>query len=271
VSNTAERLAGFILTKAVGLARRNADIDALVKLQRDGLAVPFKGLAGGIYAYQAMGPGRKLTLEGVEAELIPALLATAGRHDEVRQALADYISHGGEKIDTREYHRFARQLTRYLDGGGDLPLPSTPARWPARQATARARPNIGEAFREARRGVHAKKEAFDAVRAGLKGLKDVAVAGAEFTKIFREDWEPPTDPDWLKAPERAAYPVSGVTARWAAVELDPDATDQFLPVMEAAAERDEDPHTRGRLNEISDEMPYLLEVALPTPPPEGNT
>lgn len=42
-----------------------------------------------------------------------------------------------------------------------------------------------------------------------------------------------------------------------------DVEEQFRPVMEAAAERDEDPWTRGRLSATSGSLPFLLEVELP--------
>jgi hypothetical protein len=42
-----------------------------------------------------------------------------------------------------------------------------------------------------------------------------------------------------------------------------DAAGQFHRVMEAAAERDQNPWMRGRLSAISASMPYLLEIELP--------
>jgi hypothetical protein len=43
--------------------------------------------------------------------------------------------------------------------------------------------------------------------------------------------------------------------------------EQFHPVLEAAAERDEDPWTRGRLSASTGPLPFLLEVELPASVP----
>jgi len=128
--------------------------------------------------------------------------------------------------------------------------------------------------------------------------------------------------DWLKPPERAAYPVMTPGPKWTPADLDAEARpwlerigrsdpnrlapyrdlevwltrddrgsgaesrlavhigtervgairagreEPFWPVMEAAAERDEDPWMRGRLSTTTDQMPYLLEVETPAPVPD---
>jgi hypothetical protein len=328
-------------------------------------------------------------LESAEAELIPALLAIAGRASEAREALADYIARGAEDIDRRAYRRFARQLTRRLDADGQLPYPSTPSRWPP-PSSLRWKPQPARSFSEfffdedrktkARADQQARKEALEAVRAAgedqsrdelgarleqelserglstepllverqvemilaerepfgrarfalrtLKALKDSqASRGSPLKQVIERPNEPVDEPDWLQPPDRAAYPVRSVSPQRTPVELDPaarewlerikdsdpghlagsrnvevwlargpgssadasrlavhigaervgvlrtDVEEQFRPVMEAAAERDEDPWTRGRLSATSGSLPFLLEVELPAsipvddPPP----
>lgn len=126
-----DQLARFVAGQAAPVALHYRDVNSLIESLRENAAVSFTGDADSWYASLGierdsnMGP-----VDRAEAELVPALLATAGRHREAREALADYISLGGESIDNRGYCRFARQLTRWLDADGELPLPSTPARWP---------------------------------------------------------------------------------------------------------------------------------------------
>lgn len=376
------QLARFAAEHAVSVAQRYTDADVFIEALRDHSAVPFTGEAEPWYASAGIEPdATEGPLESVEAEFVPALLATAGRHDEARTALAEYISSDRENIDRREYRRFARQLTRWLDADGELPPPTTPERWPPPSSvkwTPRATPNFAEFFEHARADSQARKEALAAVRAAshdksrdqvrallerefserglttepltverelelilaereplgkvrfavrmLKQLKDSeAFTGGGLLEhaagISDRPPEPPGEPDWLQPPDRAAYPVSSPGPKWTRVELYPAAVnwlerikesdpsgvaggrevevwltwdggqpaagsrlavhigaepvgvlgagveDQFRPAMEAAAERDEDPFTRGRLSTISGPMPYLLEVELPASAP----
>ena len=375
-----DQLAGFAADHAVPIAQRYTDVHNLIEALRDHSAVPFTGEAHSWYASLGAGPESTLSpLENEEAELIPALLATAGRYGEARAALAGYTSRDGEDIDSRDYRRFARQLTRWLDADGHLPFPSTPARWPPPSSfrwVPQPTPSFGEIFfdKDRKEKALARKEALDAVRAAsqdksrdevralleqelsergltteplmverevemilahrepfgktrfvlraLKQLKDSQPSGGGLLKqVSERPDEPDGEPDWLKPPDRAAYPVWSAGPKWAAVELDPaartwlerikesdpghlagghelevwltwdssdpatdsrlavhigaeqvgilrpDFEEKFRPVMEAAAERDEDPWTRGRLSAISGSMPYLLEVELPASPP----
>jgi hypothetical protein len=382
-----DQLARFAADHAVPVAQRYTDVDFLIQALLEHSAFPFTGEAGSWYTSLGIDPDVTLgPLESVEAELVPALLATAGRHDEARQALARYVSRGSEDIDSREYRRFARQLTRWLDADGALQLPSTPARWPPPSSFKRM-PHPPASFAEfffdkdrkekARTDRQARKEALDAVRAAgrdntrdevrallereltergltmeplmverevemiladrepfgkarfalriLKALKDSqASRGSPLEQVMQRPNEPDEEPDWLKPPDRAVYPVWSPGPKWTPVELDPaartwldriresdpgrlatghglevwltwdsgpSATDsrlavhigteqvgmlragveeKFRPVMEAAAERDEDPWTRGRLSAISAPMPYLLEVELPAPIPDSD-
>ncbi len=373
----------------MSVASRYADIDRLVEALREGVAVPFTGEASSWYMSLGIDPDSSLgPLQSAEAELIPALLALAGRRDEARQVLAQYASRDIEGIENRDYRRFARQLNRWLDANGKLLPPRTPPRWPPPSSFKRApRPpaSFAEFFfdsdrkEKVRSDSRARKEAVDAVRnAGhdksreeirallerelsqrgltmepllverqveviladrepfgktrfairaLKQLKDSQASrgqGGLLKQVGRQG-RPQDEPDWLKPPDRAAYPVWSPGPRWTAVELDPaahqwltriaesdpdslaggrwlevwltwtnahadtdprlavhigteqvgklgdDAEQHFRPVMTAAAERDEDPWTRGRLSAISDSMPYLLEVELPASPPGDDT
>jgi hypothetical protein len=380
-----DQLARFAEDDAISVARRYADIDRLVETLREGVAVPFTGGASSWYMSLGIDPDSTLgPLQSAEAELIPALLALAGRRDEARQALAQYASGDIEGIENRDYRRFARQLTRWLDANGELLRPRTPPRWPPPSSFKRApRPPVSfaEFFfdsdrkEKVRSDNRARKEAVDAVRAAghdksreeirallerelserdlttepllverqvemiladrepfgktrfairaLKQLKDSQASRGQggLLKQVGGQGKPQEEPDWLKPPARAAYPVWSPGPQWTVVELDPasrqwltriaesdparltggrwlevwltwtnghadtdprlavhigteqvgkleaDVEQYFRPVMEAAAERDEDPWTRGRLSAISGPMSYLLEVELPASPP----
>jgi hypothetical protein len=284
-----DRLARFAADHAMSAAQRYTDIDSLAEALRECSAVPFTGEANSMYATLGIEPDSTLgVLESLEAELVPALLATAGRHDEARKALAGYISRGGEDIDSREYRRFARQLTRWLNAGGDLPFPSTPARWPP-PSSFKMPPQPPASFAEffsdkdrkakAHADSQARKEALDAVRAAshdksrdevrallerelstrglttaplmverqvemvladreplgktrfalraLRQLKDSQASRDHSLGGMFEQGEgriaPKDEPDWLKPPDRAAYPVWSPGPKWAPVELDPAA------------------------------------------------
>jgi hypothetical protein len=379
------QLARFADDHAVAVAETYTDVHSLINALREQLAFPFTGEAGAWYVSLGIDPDSRLgPLESTEAELLPALLALAGRDGEAREALTDYSLRGVEGIESRDYRRFARQLTRWLDADGQLPSPSTPPRWPP-PSSLRRKPRPPASFAEfffdedrktkARADHQARKEALDAVRAAgndqsrdelrarleqelserdlstepllverqvemiladrepfgkarfalrtLKALKDSqASRGSPLKGTIERPNEPDDEPDWLEPPDRAAYPVRSVSPEWTSVELDPvarawlerikdsdpghlagsrnlevwltggsgnsidasrlavhigtdrvgvlraDAEEQFRPVMEAAAERDEDPWTRGRLSASTGPLPFLLEVALPASIPD---
>jgi hypothetical protein len=381
-----EQLARFVDDHAVTVAQRYTDVDSLIDALRTHVAVPFTGEAGSWYVSLGIDPDSSPgPIESDEAELVPALLAIAGQDGEAREALADYIVRDVEGIENRDYRRFARQLTRWLDADGQLPSPTTPLRWPppsSLQWMPQPMPSFAEFFDEdrkakARANQRARKEALEAVRAAgddqsrdelrtqleqelserdlsteplllerqvemiladrepfgkvrfalrtLKALKDSpafpASRGGILEQVSERPDEPDDDPDWLKPPDRAAYPVRGISPQRTRVELDSaargwleriketdpghlagsrdvevwltrgsedpvgdsrlaihigaervgvlraDVEEQFRPVMEAAAERDEDPWTRGRLSATSGALPFLLEVELPAPAP----
>jgi hypothetical protein len=385
-----EQLARFADDRAVAVAQRYTNVDSLIDALHTHVALPFTGEAGSWYVSLGIDPDSRLgPLESTEAELLPALLAIAGRDGEARKALTDYTTRGVKGIESRAYRRFARQLTRWLDADLQLPSPSTPPRWPP-PSSLRWKPQPTPSFAEfffdedrktkARADRQARKEALEAARAAgddqsrdelrarlekelserglsteplllerqvemiladrepfgkvrfalrtLKALKDSqAPPGRPLKQATERSNEPDDAPDWLQPPDRAAYPVWSAGPQRTLVELDPAARDwlerikdsdpghlagsrnlevwltrdsedtanvsrltvhigaelvgmlradveeQFRPVMEAAAERDEDPWTRGRLSATSGPLPFLLEVELPAsipadePPP----
>jgi len=281
-----EQLARFVDDHAVTVPQRYTDVNSLIDTLRTHVALPFTGEAGAWYVSLGIDPDIHMgPLESAEAELLPALLAIAGRDGEARKALADYIARGVEGIESRAYRRFARQLTRWLDADGQLPFPSTPPRWPP-PSSLRWKPQPTPSFAEfffdedrktkARANQQARKEALEAVRAAgndqgrdelrtrleqelsvrglstepllverqvevilaerepfgkarfalqtLKALKD---AQASRVGILEQLSAPPNEPhdapDWLKPPDRAAYPVRSVGPQRTPVELDPAA------------------------------------------------
>jgi hypothetical protein len=383
VHDAADRLAAFALDQAVPLTKHYANLNALAEALDGHLGRPFIGEGSLGFICQKAQPGQIYTPLGEdEAEFVPTLLALAGRHDEARLMLARYvpsadIPHYAQDEERRRHQRFARQLTRWLDAGGELVLPTTPAEWCPSFGGLKPTPmpSFAETFEKGRREGRSRKEAIDAVRAVshgktrdevkklleqeldrrdlttepllverqvdivmaerepfgktrliLRTLKELRAdskgSSARKRRIFEQlnqepDDAPDEQPKWLAPPERAAYKVWNVAPQWTAVALDsnsrswldrvaqsdpnrqagsrevevwltwdseehvadphltayigtervgtfdPDATEHFRPVMEAAAERDEDPYARARLTKMWGETSYLLEVALP--------
>jgi len=226
VSSAAEQLIDFAFSDAVRLAQGYADIDALVGALRDGLAVPFTGEAAPMYASQVTRPGSTLPLEDVQAELALALLATGGWHDRARRALANHIVHSGEEVIRREYERFVRQLTRWLDADGELSLPTTPPQWPLSVSLQPTRVGL----------VTAEQEAFGKTRSLMGTLTEPGDNDPGRGGLIHEILEGPNQsskrPAWLKPPERAAYPIRRVGRSRAAVELDPTAQSWLDRVMQ---------------------------------------
>lgn len=99
------------------------------------------------------------------AELRPVLLASAGRGEQARSALEDYLASGNEEIGESDYQRFARQLTRWLDAGDPPPPPI--------EATLRRLPPPPEPQRPSwsrtRQESRDQEAARDAVRAVARG------------------------------------------------------------------------------------------------------
>ncbi len=295
-----EQLARFVDEHAVAVAQRYADVDTLIDALRAHTALPFTGEAGSWYVSLGIDPDSGLgPVESTEAELVPALLAIASRNDEAREALADYTARGVEGIESRAYRRFARQLIRWLDSGGQLPHPTTPPQWPppsSLQWKPQSVPSFAEFFfdgdrkTKARAKQQARKEALEAVRAAgddqsrdelrarleqelserdlsteplllerqvemiladrepfgkvrfalrtLKALKDSpaprAPGGGILKQVSERPGEPdePDEPEWLKPPDRAAYPVHSISPQRTRVELDPAACEWLERIKE---------------------------------------
>jgi hypothetical protein len=162
LSKAAEQLSGWASAQIPALEEL-ADVEVLLRLLREHRAVPFEGSVADI---DAMDP---VHAEHAEGQLVPALLACAGRYDEARRALAEYerpASNDG--WSPREFRRFVRQLTRVLDAGGELALPTTPPFWPPRPIAGEPRPRpslsqvVGEQLLPE---AAARQEAVKAVRA----------------------------------------------------------------------------------------------------------
>ena len=66
-----------------------------------------------------------------------------------------------------------------------------------------------------------RRRPFGRLRARLKGLRIGAAGGKDFIRTIRG--RVPTDPDWLRPPPRASYPVRADRTHYVPVELDPAA------------------------------------------------
>ena len=74
-----------------------------------------------------------------EIEMVPTLLAAAGRYEEARRALAGYLALDRDEVRTEDYRRFARRLAGWLDDGATLPdRPTAPLETDSLGATAGA-------------------------------------------------------------------------------------------------------------------------------------
>jgi hypothetical protein len=140
----ARDLVAPVLEHALPYANRFADVDALIAENRSD-------------------PDEF----GWQAEVVPLLLAAAGRSDEARRSLAGYLASGREEVASNQYRRFAYQLNRWLDAGSALPAPPTGpvGSRPTYEPTASPLPS----FSEVRRTTHARRDAVEAVRHGSKG------------------------------------------------------------------------------------------------------
>jgi hypothetical protein len=141
-----------------------ADVDTVVELLQQHRAVPIDTSMTDIDAVD------DLRLEHNEGHLVPALLAGCARYDDARRVLAQYTRPGSEQAwSPREYRRFVRQLTRLLDMGSGVSLPTTPPRWPPCPAKLRPPPSFRAIVSEQVPVVKARQEAVKTVRAISKG------------------------------------------------------------------------------------------------------
>jgi hypothetical protein len=115
VAPAAKQLAGLALERAVAFAERYTSVDALLEAHRDDEA-------------------------GGSNQVVPALLAAAGRFEEARSALARHRPDVDVPEAKRRERRFLYQLTRWIDSGGDPALlPSAPPPAPLRASRAKVR------------------------------------------------------------------------------------------------------------------------------------
>ena len=173
------QLSGLVSTDLVQKLREMADIDVLIGLLRERSVLPFEGSAVDAQLMDIQ------NTEHAEAQLVPALLASAGRLQESRVALAEYegrYSAVGWSPD--EYRRFVRQLTRFLDAKGGLQLPTTPPRWPPDPFGSSVQPGFLQVFAEALPVGMARREAVDSVRAVSSGK-----TRSELRMLLREGTE----------------------------------------------------------------------------------
>jgi hypothetical protein len=253
VHRAAAELIAPVLAYAVPYAERYVDLDALIaEVQSD--------------------PAEY----GWQAEAVPLLLAAAGRFDEARQRLAEYMTSGRTEVAGDEHRRFAYQLNRWLDAGGVLPDPPTGplGGQPVFESPSTSLPS----FSDIRRSTEARRQAFDAVRRRSEGMdrsqrRDLLLeelGRREITlsplavelQLDKMDLGPTRavgrglkmlaglasgvrktardgiadPPEWLQPPPRASYPVRGYR-NWVAVELDPDAGPWLDQVLTEAPNR----------------------------------
>jgi hypothetical protein len=106
-------------------------------------------------------------------ELIPALLAGAGRYEEARRFLGEHYPLGWQDGARPHSRRFVRQLTRWVDNDGKLTLPNSPALWSSqrqpRSGNSNPPPSFLEILAENWPVVKARQEAVQAVRAVSHG------------------------------------------------------------------------------------------------------
>jgi hypothetical protein len=138
VAPVAKQLAGLALERAVTFAERYTSVDALLEAHRDDES------------------------DGLN-QVVPALLAAAGRFEEARSALARYRPDVDVPEAKRRERRFVYQLTRWIDSGGDRALlPSAP---PPRRYAHSARRSATETGHE----VRARKAAVEALKREATG------------------------------------------------------------------------------------------------------
>ena len=278
LSEAAASLVRFAVEWA-GLLKGDANVDTLVEMLRQRRAVPSSEPLAILDEEESTPTGARELPDPVP-ELIAALLAGAGRHEEARRALSQCKQ--PDPLDgDRENARFVRQLTRWIEHPGKLTLPKTPAEWPPHWAerlrSSRTPSSFGQVLAESMPSIQARQKAVQAVRSASAGKsrdelrallrdelskRDVHMRPVAFEQtlaMIATEREPfgkariafralgalrdlghqplsslPADPpddvtgegldeDWVKTPERAAYPIRMAGSDRVAVELDPAA------------------------------------------------
>jgi len=130
VDRATESLVGFALEHVSSLTRV-ATVDMLIEMLEEDRAVAASEAAA------VLVDPRQLALSGDEpdlpdfnTQLITALLAGAGRCEEARRVLRERNPSGYPEGASLHHRRLLRQLTRWVDHDGTLPVPTTPAQWP---------------------------------------------------------------------------------------------------------------------------------------------
>ncbi len=168
VSNAAEELARFVTQQTPELERL-ADVDQLIKLLHQEHAVPFEAHMADFNDIHGTDPEPdafeipEAESDSDAVELMAALLAGAGRYDEARRVLVEDTQLVPEDEVSREHRRFVRQLTRFLDG--ELPLPTTPPRWPPGPLALEPTPTFSQVVLEKLPEARAQQDAVEAMRA----------------------------------------------------------------------------------------------------------
>jgi hypothetical protein len=133
VAPVVKQLARLALERAVAFAERYTSVDALLEAHHED---------------ESEGPN----------QVVPALLAAAGRFEEARSALARYRPDVDVPEAKRRKRRFVYQLTRWIDSGGNRELlPSAP---PPRRYAHSERRSVTETWHE----VRARKSAVEALK-----------------------------------------------------------------------------------------------------------
>jgi hypothetical protein len=165
----ADRLAAFA-DEQVDALERTADVDTLVASLTAGRALPVTRSAEIGLALDMFHPptdavsSQDIGTRFATAELIPALLAGAGRRDEARRALETYAAlTGNEEEVPRQYRRTVRQIARWLDVGSAA-LPTSPPFWPADPTMPMPSTSLAEALAEALPQARARGRAVAAAR-----------------------------------------------------------------------------------------------------------
>jgi hypothetical protein len=201
------------------------------------------------------------------------VLATMGRLEDTRALLATYPGENPGRDD----RRFVRQLQRWLDAGAPVPPPAedTLASLPRRvraQPSSRVDSRGGTkaaldairaqskgktleqlhdvvAVEYASRGItltpaaadfqahllhREQQQRFGRARTALTSLRMLTAVGADAIRMFKHQ---PDDPEWLRPPDRASYPVITDRSRSIAVHLDAAAEPWLTRIRKEATRR----------------------------------
>lgn len=273
--SVASRLVQLPAGHTAELARK-ANVDMLIEMLRDGRAVPFAEKMLAAYAGEIAhaAPGTARYPDG-ESELIPALLAGAGRYDDARLSL-ERSSTRHECGELRQRRRFCRQVTRYIDAKGTLALPITPPRWPlssvdydhADAPSSRAGAMTPVRSSDATASHLEERAPADTIRVFFKRVACIraAISSGPHEGILNRDRHRTDKGDVnvsrarrsAQMPDNAAYPLIGPADHWVSVALVPDTTQSLALAWQSSR------LTFGRTREVVVWLSY--ENTQPAPP-----